>query len=283
VSTLGIKLKNLFKNGISTDFYDKTEDLLIEADLGPKLAWHLREMLEKKHPKTEEEALTLLKEALSAFIEAAELSVNPGKTNLFLFLGVNGVGKTTSLAKTARYFTDHGHITKITAAAADTFRAAAGDQLEIHSNNQGFRLVKGSRGGDPGAVIHDAVSSALARGDELILADTAGRMHNKAQLVGELKKIDKIITARIEPENYKKILVIDATTGQNGLRQAEVFNEALTVSGIILTKYDGTAKGGAAVAIGRELKIPFYFIGRGEKIADFTPFNKEAFLNDLLS
>jgi fused signal recognition particle receptor len=190
-------------------------------------------------------------------------------------LGVNGVGKTTSIAKMATYYKNEGY--KVVMAAADTFRAAAIDQLELHAQRTGVRIVRQENGSDPGAVIYDAISSAQARGDNLILCDTAGRMHNKENLVRELQKIDKVIRNRIKPENYKKILVIDATTGQNSISQAQIFNEAVGIDALILTKYDSAAKAGALVQIG----LPVAFVGTGEHYEDMHVFDKDEFLTSL--
>ena len=228
-----------------------------------------------------EELQVIMKDLLSPYVVTADAALAEGGLNVFLVLGVNGVGKTTSIAKMASYYTDRGK--KVLLAAADTFRAAAVDQLDIHAKRLGMRIVKQSNGSDPGAVVYDALTSALAHGDDLILADTAGRMHNKENLMKELQKIDKIISSRgIAPERYKKLLVIDATTGQNGLSQAMLFNSAVRLDGVILTKYDSAAKGGALVQIGQQLGLPILFVGTGEKYSDIHPFDKEEFLNALV-
>lgn len=280
------KLKGLFSSRkIDESFFEELEDTLIEGDLGARLTDEIIEKLRKEareeKAKTVEELQVIMKDLLSPYVVTADAALAEGGLNVFLVLGVNGVGKTTSIAKMASYYTDRGK--KVLLAAADTFRAAAVDQLDIHAKRLGMRIVKQSNGSDPGAVVYDALTSALAHGDDLILADTAGRMHNKENLMKELQKIDKIISSRgIAPERYKKLLVIDATTGQNGLSQAMLFNSAVRLDGVILTKYDSAAKGGALVQIGQQLGLPILFVGTGEKYSDIHPFDKEEFLNALV-
>ena len=280
------KLKGLFSSRkIDESFFEELEDTLIEGDLGARLTDEIIEKLRKEareeKAKTVEELQVIMKDLLSPYVVTADAALAEGGLNVFLVLGVNGVGKTTSIAKMASYYTGRGK--KVLLAAADTFRAAAVDQLDIHAKRLGMRIVKQSNGSDPGAVVYDALTSALAHGDDLILADTAGRMHNKENLMKELQKIDKIISSRgIAPERYKKLLVIDATTGQNGLSQAMLFNSAVRLDGVILTKYDSAAKGGALVQIGQQLGLPILFVGTGEKYSDIHPFDKEEFLNALV-
>ena len=221
-----------------------------------------------------------MKEILSSYISPYDVSLKPG-LNVFMILGVNGVGKTTTIAKMSKWYTKKGK--KVLLAAADTFRAAAVDQLDIHAGRLGMRIVKQNMGSDPGAVVFDAVTSAIAQGDDLVLCDTAGRMHNKENLMRELQKMDKIVKTRgVKEENYSKFLVIDATTGQNGLSQAMLFNQAVKLDGVILTKYDSAAKGGALVQIGKTLGLPVVFVGTGEGYDDIHPFDKEEYLNALI-
>lgn len=283
---LGEKLKNLFSGAkIDDEFFDNLEDTLIEGDLGAKLTSLVSDELKKK---VKEEKITdpsllqqEMKKILSPYISSLNVDIPKDELSLFLMLGVNGVGKTTTIAKLSSYYSRKGN--KVLLAAADTFRAAAVEQIDIHAERLNMRIVKSRTGADPGSVIFDAITSASSHGENLILADTAGRMHNKENLLKELQKIDKIIRARgIKEENYHRFLVIDATTGQNGLSQAHLFNEAVPVSGIILTKYDSLAKGGALLQIGRELSIPVAFICNGEKYDDIAPFDKEEFLNQLV-
>ncbi|MBQ4281344.1 MAG: AAA family ATPase, partial [Spirochaetales bacterium] len=221
---LGAKLKALFsgfRKTLDQSFFDNLEDLLIEGDFGAKNAMMISDEVNARKPKTEEEFLAIVRELLNDKINGTELLPDKNELNVYLVLGVNGVGKTTSIGKLATYYKDKGY--KVVMAAGDTFRAAAIDQLELHAQRTGTRIVRQENGSDPGAVIYDAISSAQARGDNLILCDTAGRMHNKENLVRELQKIDKVIRNRVKPENYKKILVIDATTGQNSISQAQIF------------------------------------------------------------
>lgn len=273
----GAKLASFFgfRKTLDEKFYEDLEDMLIEGDFGARNAYNISEMVQDKKPKTEEEFLGLVRSALDEKVKGVVLNPDPSKLSVYLVLGVNGVGKTTSIAKMATYYKNKNY--KVVMAAADTFRAAAIDQLELHSQRTGVRIVRQNNGSDPGAVIYDAISSAQAKGDNLILCDTAGRMHNKENLMKELQKIDKIIRARVEPENYKKILVIDATTGQNAVSQAELFNQAIGLDALILTKYDSMAKGGAVAQIG----IPVAFVGTGEHYEDIEVFDRDTFLSSL--
>ena len=282
----GEKIKSLFTGRkIDEAFFDELEDTLIEGDLGARLTdeivTELREIA-KKEKITEASVLQKrMKEILSGYINAYSEKPQKGRLNVYMILGVNGVGKTTTIAKMAKRYTSEGY--KVLLAAGDTFRAAAVDQLDIHAERLGMRIVKQQMGSDPGAVIYDAISSAEAHGDNLILADTAGRMHNKENLMKELQKMDKVIRARGVDENcYKKFLVIDATTGQNGVSQTLLFNQAVKLDGIILTKYDSAAKGGALIQIGRTLGLPILFVCVGEHYEDIKPFDKEEFLNSLM-
>jgi len=274
---LGAKLKALFgfKKTLDSQFFEDLEDLLIEGDFGAKNAMMISDEVKERKPQTQEEFLGIVKELLGDKVSATELVPKKGKLNVYLILGVNGVGKTTSIAKMASYYGKKGY--KVVMAAADTFRAAAIDQLDLHAQRTGTRIVRQENGSDPGAVVYDAISSALAKGDDLILCDTAGRMHNKENLVKELQKIDKIIRNRIEPDCYKKILVVDATTGQNSISQAQIFNDAVGLDALILTKYDSASKAGALVQIG----IPIAFVGTGEHYEDIHVFDKDEFLTGL--
>lgn len=284
---LAIRLKELFGSGRQgAEFFEELEELLIEADIGPALAIQIVAELKQQAGGNElrdrDRALELMKRLLGETLTCGQPRVVRGDLNVFLVLGVNGVGKTTTIAKLAAYYRRSGEVGEIVLSAADTFRAAAIDQLLMWGERLGVPVVRQAPGADPGAVIFDTITSARARGAELILADTAGRLHNKAHLVKELGKVDKIIRGRIGGGNYQKLLVIDATTGQNALRQAEVFHEAIGVDGIVLAKYDSTAKGGVAIAISRQLGIPFAFLGQGEKLEDIRPFEADRYLEGLL-
>lgn len=282
----GDRLKALF--GIRTfneQFFEDLEDFLIEGDLGAKLAMdisdEMRKLAKSEKPTTQEDLQNMVKKFLTPKVNAFLPEVDKSALTVFLILGVNGVGKTTSLAKIAQFYKDQG--CDVLLAAADTFRAAAIDQLEVHAQKLGCRIVKQKTGSDPGSVVYDAITSAQARGENLILVDTAGRMHNKENLLRELAKIDKIVQGRgIDPKHYLKFLVIDSTTGQNGISQADLFNQAVKIDALILSKYDSLAKGGALVQIGDTFSIPISFVGTGEGYADIHPFDKEEFLNSLV-
>lgn len=281
----GKRIAQLFRGRrlFDEEFFENLEDLLIEGDMGAKEAFAISEKIEnlcRKERISGEQALEIMKEELSLYANLYTPNLRKNSLNLFLVLGVNGVGKTTSIAKLARYYQKQG-ITPVMS-AADTFRAAAIDQLELHADRVGCRIVRQNPGSDPGAVIYDTISSARSRGEELILADTAGRMHTKDNLLKELQKINKVVMNRVDENNYTKILVIDSTTGQNGVRQAEMFHQAIGVDALILSKYDSAAKGGSIIQIGKDLGIPVSFVGTGERYDDIALFNKDEFLSSLL-
>ena len=283
--SFGQRLKALFGIKLFDEqFFEDLEDILIEGDLGASLAYDLstavRKLAQSERKKTLNDIQLLMKEELGRYIEEYKVELVENKTNIFLVLGVNGVGKTTTIAKLAHLYKNNN---KVLLAAADTFRAAAIDQLDLHAKKLECRIVKQKHGSDPGAVIFDALESAQARGEDLILADTAGRMHNKENLLRELQKIDKIIKSKIEdPSCYKRFLVLDATTGQNGISQTQLFDKAIGLDALILAKYDSASKGGSLIQIGQSLKIPVAYVGYGEKYTDLKPFDKEQFLNSLV-
>jgi len=285
--SFGEKLKSLFSKGnkVSDEFYDDLTDLLVEGDIGAKAAYLLSEELEnlcsKEKIYEEKDILLKLKELLLKDVKSVSLEPEKDKQNVWMILGVNGVGKTTSVAKLANYYKNKG-LENLILASADTFRAAAIEQLAMHGENIGVRVVSHQHGSDPSAVVFDAADALKSKGWGLVLADTAGRLHNKENLVRELQKIDKTCRSKADEGCYKKIIVIDATTGQNALRQAEVFHEAVGIDALIMTKYDSTAKGGVAVTIGRELGIPVAFVCTGEKYPDIQTFDAETYINEFL-
>ncbi|WP_407400363.1 signal recognition particle-docking protein FtsY [Treponema sp.] len=280
------KLKSIFgsKKAESEEFFEDLTDALIEGDIGAKNAMQIVDELEAKcrdEKITDQEKISqILKGLLLSQIKSVSFVPESGKVNVWMILGVNGVGKTTSVAKMAKLYKDRGN--DVVMAASDTFRAAAVDQISMHGERLGIRVVKHQMGSDPSAVVFDAADACRANGGGLVLADTAGRLHNKENLVNELKKIDRICSSKADEGCYKKILVIDATTGQNAVRQAEVFNEAVGVDAVVLTKYDSTAKGGGIVTICRELGIPAFFVCTGEHYEDIAEFNSEKYVDEFL-
>ena len=285
--SFGEKLKSLFSKGssINEDFFDELTDMLVEGDIGAKTAFEVVDELEsicnKEKIREQNEIVEKLKELLLQDVRSVSLVPEAGKQNVWMMLGVNGVGKTTSAAKLADYFKNNG-VENIVLASADTFRAAAIEQLALHGQKLGVRVVSHQHGSDPSAVVFDAADALRAAGPGLVIADTAGRLHNKENLVRALQKIDRTCSLKADEGCYKKILVIDATTGQNALRQAEVFNEAVKIDAIIMTKYDSTAKGGVAVSIGRELGLPVAYVCTGEGYKDIGPFDAASYINDFL-
>ena len=222
----------------------------------------------------------VLFEILSSMLSDYNLELNSNAKNVFLLLGVNGSGKTTTCAKLCKYYNSKGYKTLLS--ASDTFRAAAGEQLEIHAKRLNVDIIRNDRAGGPAAVIYDAMT-ALKKGDyNLLICDSAGRMHTKENLLRELGKIDKIVSSSIDRENYKKFLVLDSTTGQNAIAQAESFDKIADIDGLILTKVDSGAKAGASIRISSSLKLPIVFIANGEGYDDIRPFNKTEYINNLL-
>lgn len=283
---IGRRLRQLFQSReFGDEFFEELEDAMIEADMGVRVASEasdgLREAARRLGIRSRGELLVELKAALRSMIVAREISLQPDVLNVLLVLGVNGVGKTTTIAKLAHHFRARRGVERILLAAGDTFRAAAIEQLQLLGGRLGLPVIAQETGADPGAVIFDAISSAAARGTQLVIADTAGRLHNKDALVKELAKIDKIVRARVAGAGYQKVLVLDATTGQNSLAQAEAFHGAVGVSSIVLTKCDSSAKGGMVVPICRDLGIPFSYLGLGEKLDDLEPFDPGEYLDSL--
>lgn len=269
---------------IDEDFYEELEETLIMGDLGVhttmEIIEDLREKVKEQHIKEPIECRQLLIDSIKAQMDVGETAYEfEEKQSVVFVIGVNGVGKTTTIGKLAGKF--RAEHKKVILAAADTFRAAAGEQLKEWANRAQVEMIGGQEGSDPAAVVFDAVAAARARKADLLLCDTAGRLHNKKNLMEELKKINRVID-REYPEAYRETLVVlDATTGQNALNQAKEFNEVADITGVILTKMDGTAKGGIAVAIQSELGIPVKYIGVGEGIDDLQKFDADEFVNAL--
>ena len=269
---------------IDDDFYEELEETLIMGDLGvnttEEIIENLKEKVKENHIKNPEECKELLINTIKEQMDLGENAYEfENRKSIILVIGVNGVGKTTSIGKLAAQFKAQGR--KVVLAAADTFRAAAIEQLTEWANRSGVDIISQSEGSDPAAVIYDAISAGRARNADIIICDTAGRLHNKKNLMEELKKINRIIDKEM-PEAYREnLIVLDGTTGQNALSQLKEFKEAADVTGIILTKMDGTAKGGIAVAIQAEYGIPVKYIGVGEQIDDLQKFNSQDFVNAL--
>lgn len=269
---------------IDEDFYEEIEEILIMGDIGVSATENILESLKQKvkenHIKKPDECKELLIESIKEQMQVGETAYRfEEEKSVVLIVGVNGVGKTTSVGKLAGKLKAQGK--KVVLAAADTFRAAAGEQLKEWANRAGVDMIGGQEGSDPAAVIYDAVAAAKARNADVLLCDTAGRLHNKKNLMEELRKINRILEKEY-PDAYRETLVVlDATTGQNALAQAKQFAEVTDLTGIILTKMDGTAKGGIAVAIQSELQIPVKYIGVGETIDDLQKFDPEEFVNAL--
>ena len=278
------KLRVLFsKNKLGNEFYDELEEILISEDVSVTTAEDVVEQVREEaignRVKDEKFVTDLLKDILEDKLNEAE----PPEFRyplVIMFVGVNGVGKTTTIGKVANWFTSHKK--SVTVAAADTFRAAASDQLSVWADRAKVRIVKHEEGSDPAAVIYDAVSSAKARGTDVVLVDTAGRLHVKENLMNELKKMDRVVTREFAEAQFLKFLVLDATTGQNAVNQARVFDEAVELDGIVLTKLDGTAKGGFVFSLCGDLNIPVVFAGVGEKIDDLELFDAEQFVEGFI-
>ena len=270
---------------IDEDFYDELEETLIMADLGRdtalKVIMKLRHKVNNTGIKKVEKAREALREIIADMLRVGDMALNlTTKPSVILVIGVNGVGKTTTIGKIAKQLTDQGK--KVTLVAGDTFRAAAADQLEIWAGRTGAAIVRQHEGADPASVVFDGIQSAKAKGSDVIIIDTAGRLHNKQNLMNELNKISRIVNRELPDAAKEVLLVLDGTTGQNGLIQAKTFKEIAGVTAVAVTKLDGTAKGGIVIAVADSLKVPVKFVGVGEQAEDLMPFEPEAFAKALL-
>ena len=273
-------LNKLFTGGVlNDDFYDELEEILLTGDVGAetteRILDELRDAIDEELIRDRADAKDKLKEIMVDILEENEKPEYEYPL-ILLVAGVNGVGKTTAMGKLAKKFKKEGH--DVLLVAADTFRAAASDQLTVWAERAGVRIVKQGEGADPAAVVFDALSSAKSKGNDVILIDTAGRLHNKKNLVEELKKIERVIDREMSEATKLNYIVLDATTGQNAISQVEVFDEAIDIDGIILTKLDGTAKGGVVLALAGETSTPVVYVGVGEGIDDLQDFDAEQFV-----
>lgn len=281
------QMRQLISAGVEIDeeTYEAMEEILIAADVGPEIALQLvdalRERVARDVPPDQDTVMRWLAEEVLAMIgsQRAEWNVAPGRLNVVMMVGVNGTGKTTSTAKLAHFHQQQGM--KPLLAAADTFRAAATEQLQIWADRLGVDIVRQGHGADPAAVAYDAIQAGLARGKDLVIIDTAGRLHNQVHLMEELRKIHRVCARALPGAPHEVLLVIDASTGQNGLAQAKQFAAAVDVTGIALVKLDGTAKGGVVLSIQQQLGIPVKWVGIGEQVDDWEPFDPEQFVNAL--
>ncbi len=278
------KLRVLFsKNKLGNEFYEELEEILISSDVSYTTAQEVVSRVKKQaldeRLKDETYVTNLLREILVNLLEESEVEP-PAYPCVIMLVGVNGVGKTTTVGKLAHHFLAQKKT--VTVAAADTFRAAASEQLSIWAERAKVRIVKHEEGSDPSAVIFDAVSSAKAKNTDVVIVDTAGRLHVKENLMNELRKMDRVVTREYPEADFLKLLVLDATTGQNAVNQARVFDEAVELDGIVLTKLDGTAKGGFVFSLAQELGLPVIFAGVGEKMEDLEPFNSREFVEAII-
>ena len=282
---IGHSFDQLFAGELDDDFYDELEETLILGDMGVdttlKAVEELRKRVKAEKIKDMDSARACLRRVLTEMLQVGDPSLRLTTTpSVALFIGVNGVGKTTTIGKLAARMKGEGR--RVLMAAGDTFRAAAADQLEIWSQRSGVELVRQHEGADPAAVVFDALTAARARNTDVVLIDTAGRLHNKQNLMNELNKISRVVDRELPGCDRETLLVLDATTGQNGLIQAKQFKEAAGITGIVLTKLDGSAKGGIVIAIAQELQVPVKYIGVGEGIDDLMPFEAETFVEALV-
>jgi len=280
---LSKKLAELFsKNKLGDEFYEDLEDILISSDVSVKTTMEIvdeiRETAIKEKCKDKDYVIDLLKKELFETLDYAEKPEFKTPA-VIMVIGVNGVGKTTTIGKLANKFTKEKK--SVTIAAADTFRAAAADQLSVWADRAKVRIIKHEEGADASAVVFDAITSAKAKNTDVVIIDTAGRLHVKANLMEELKKMDRVVKREYPEANFYKLIVLDATTGQNAYNQVEVFKNAVGIDGIILTKLDGTAKGGFIISLSYELEVPVFFVGTGEKIDDIEDFSAKDFVDAL--
>lgn len=286
-TSLDDKINNAFKNfrKVDEDFLDELEEVLIMSDIGMdtsvKIISNLRERIKKQKIQDEEDVKQILREEMQKILDVTDIELHlDTKPSVILVVGVNGVGKTTSIGKMANRLAKDGK--KVIVAAADTFRAAAVEQLEIWTKRAGADIVKRDEGVDPASVVFDAIKKTRENGADVLIVDTAGRLHNKKYLMDELNKIQKVINKEMPDADKEVLLVIDGTTGQNAISQVKAFKQETDITGIVLTKLDGTAKGGVVIGIVEENKIPVKFIGVGEQIDDMEIFNSEDFVKAII-
>lgn len=280
---IGFKLNELFKRGIfDEEFYEELEYILLGSDIGEDtttdIIEELRERMRQDHVSDAKKANEYLKQVMCDILGDDSMEVQT--PCVIMVAGVNGVGKTTTIGKLANIFVKKGK--SVVIAAADTFRAAASDQLEVWANRAKVRIIKHEEGSDPAAVVFDAVQSAKSRGTDIVLVDTAGRLHNKKNLMDELAKINRVVDREFPEATRQNLIVLDATTGQNAIQQVDIFNEAIDIDGIVLTKLDGTAKGGVVLAIKHDMDIPVYFVGVGEGIDDLMEFDAASYVEGII-
>ncbi len=276
--SISSKISELFtRDRIGADFYEDLLDVLISSDISydtaEEIVDELHEKMKKKKVDDKEVVLKNLRETISDIMDIEPCEID--SPAVIMVIGVNGVGKTTTIGKLANYYVNLGK--SVVIAAADTFRAAASDQLDVWANRAGVRIIKHGEGSDPSAVVFDAVSSAKSKKTDILIIDTAGRLHVKANLMEELKKMSRVVEREYPEANFYKFIVLDATTGQNAFSQVELFNEAVGLDGIVLTKLDGTAKGGFVISLTKEMEVPVCFVGVGEKIDDIEVFSPDEF------
>ncbi|WP_251182023.1 signal recognition particle-docking protein FtsY [Anaerocaecibacter muris] len=281
---IAYKLNKLFTGGVLTDdFYDELEETLLTSDIGAETTENimdrLKDEIDRQHVRDTATVRDILKNILVELLEENE-KPEYGYPLVIMLSGVNGVGKTTAIGKLAKKFKSQGK--SVTIAAADTFRAAAADQLTVWAERAGVRIIKHAEGADPAAVVYDAAQSVKSKNGDVLLIDTAGRLHNKKNLMEELKKIARVVGRELPNATVLNYIVLDATTGQNAISQVDIFNEAIDIDGIILTKLDGTAKGGVVLAIAGELSVPVVYVGVGEGIDDLEDFDADDFVSGIM-
>ena len=281
---IAYKLNKLFTGGVLTDdFYDELEETLLTSDIGAETTENimdrLKDEIDRQHVRDTATVRDILKNILVELLEENE-KPEYGYPLVIMLSGVNGVGKTTAIGKLAKKFKSQGK--SVTIAAADTFRAAAADQLTVWAERAGVRIIKHAEGADPAAVVYDAAQSVKSKNGDVLLIDTAGRLHNKKNLMEELKKIARVVGRELPDATVLNYIVLDATTGQNAISQVDIFNKAIDIDGIILTKLDGTAKGGVVLAIAGELSVPVVYVGVGEGIDDLEDFDADDFVSGIM-
>ena len=283
-SSLDNKLMSILSRGeLDDEFFDELEEILILSDLGTscsvEIVGQLRERARKTKLRTQEEVKQALREIMCEILEKNEVP-EISYPLVYMVVGVNGVGKTTTIGKLANYFKSQGK--SVLLVAGDTFRAAASDQLTAWANRNNVKIIKNNEGADPASVVYDGISSAKAKNVDVVIIDTAGRLHNKTNLMEELKKVSKVVRTQWSECCYQNLLVLDATTGQNALSQVKYFDEAVDIDGVVLTKLDGTAKGGIVLSIAQDYSVPVVYVGTGEKLDDLELFNAEEFVEAII-